>query len=75
MLVRAVRSFAGKVSMYAGEVREIADKEVLNDLLRAGHVEVEAQEAEIVEKPVEESAEPVEKSTKKTTRKTKKKTK
>lgn len=75
MLVKAVRSFAGKVSMYAGEVRDIADKEVLHDLLRAGHVEPEAQEAEIVEKPVEKPAESVEKSTKKTTRKTKKKTK
>ena len=39
MLVRAKVSFAGKISMMRGKEREIADEEVLNDLLKAGYVE------------------------------------
>lgn len=58
MLVKARISFAGKISMYAGEVKEVEEGPVLQDLLRAGYVEIEAQEAEIVEKPVEKSTEP-----------------
>ena len=37
--VKATVSFAGKISMSAGEVGEIADKVVLSDLLSAGYVE------------------------------------
>lgn len=37
--VKATVSFAGKISMSAGEVGEIADKAVLSDLLLAGYVE------------------------------------
>lgn len=40
MLVRAKVSFAGKISMMRGKEREIADEEVLNDLLKAGYVEL-----------------------------------
>jgi len=39
MRVKALKSFAGKVTMSFGEVREIKDKVVLKDLLRAGYVE------------------------------------
>ena len=42
MLVKALTSFGGKISMGAGEVREILDEEIAKDLLRAGHV-VEAK--------------------------------
>ena len=38
MLVKALTGFAGKVSMYEGEIKEIAD-EIADDLLKAGHVE------------------------------------
>ena len=55
MLVKALTSFAGKISMHAGEIKEIADEAIVRDLLRAGYVEPEVQEAEIVEKPVEKS--------------------
>lgn len=64
MLVRALTGFAGTISMYAGEVREVADGPILQDLLRAGYVEIEAQEAEIVEKPVEKPAKTTKKKTK-----------
>lgn len=47
MLVKALRSFAGKISMHAGQIREIVDEEIAKDLLKAGHVEeVKAKEAE-----------------------------
>lgn len=55
MLVKALKSFAGAVSMGAGETREIDDKAILRDLMDAGYVVAEkvanAKEAEIVEKP------------------------
>lgn len=37
--VKALVSFAGKVSMSAGKVGEITDEVILADLLRAGYVE------------------------------------
>ena len=37
--VKAKVSFAGVVTMGAGEVRNITDKEVLTDLIKAGYVE------------------------------------
>lgn len=60
MLVKALKSFAGAVSMGAGETRDIADKAILSDLIAAGYVEAEkvanAKEAEIVEKPKSKKA-------------------
>lgn len=49
--VKALISFAGKVSMSAGKIGEITDPVILSDLVRAGYVEelesekVEAQKA------------------------------
>ena len=66
MLVRAKVNFSGAVSMSAGEVIDIKDQYILNDLIQAGYIEPEIQEAEIVEKPAKKvetvSAKPVEKS-------------
>lgn len=40
MLVKANNSFTGQsINMTVGEVREITDKVILDDLLQAGHVE------------------------------------
>lgn len=76
MLVRAKVNFSGKISMSAGDVRDIKDQYILNDLIRAGYIEPEAKEAEIVEKPVKKaesvSEKPVEKpKTKKSRKKSK----
>ena len=76
MLVRAKVNFSGAVSMSAGDVKDIRNSYILNDLLKAGYVEPEAQEAEVVEKPVEKaeanSIKPVEKpKTKKSRKKSK----
>ncbi len=39
MLVKALVSFCGVISMIGGEVRDITDKPVVDDLLQAGYVE------------------------------------
>ena len=46
MLVKAIESFAGKISMCAGEVREIADHAIAEDLLNAGYIEEVKAKAE-----------------------------
>ena len=44
MKVRATTCFSGLISMYVGEVREVEDFDILNDLMKAGYVEpVEAE--------------------------------
>lgn len=54
MKVKALVSFAGAISMGAGEIRDI-DEAMARDLLRAGYIVEDkvdkAIEAEIVEKP------------------------
>ena len=37
MLLKALTSFAGKVSMFTGEIREVVEKEVAEDLIKAGY--------------------------------------
>lgn len=51
MLVKALTNFAGKISMCVGEIKDIQDENILKDLMQAGYIEPEIQEAEIVEKP------------------------
>ncbi len=38
-MYKALVSFSGKISMSKGQVKEIADKEVVKDLLEAGYIE------------------------------------
>lgn len=59
MLVKALTSFGGKISMGVGEVREILDEEIAKDLLRAGHVveaKAEKQAANKAEKAKKEES-------------------
>lgn len=60
MKVKAIRSFAGKISMYAGEIREIVDEKIAKDLLAAGHVVEEKDE-----KNTKKTAQPAAAKTKK----------
>ena len=39
MLVKAKKSFAGLVTMGAGDTREITDEAIVKDLLGAGYIE------------------------------------
>lgn len=39
MNIKALKTFSGAVSMYKGEVREISDKYILDDLTKAGYIE------------------------------------
>lgn len=45
-MYKALKSFVGKVSMVEGEVKEILDKEIAKDLLRAGYIELVGNKAE-----------------------------
>ena len=38
MLYMATVSFSGKISMYEGEVREISDSSLIEDLTKAGYI-------------------------------------
>ncbi len=40
MKIRALCSFSGQIAMAKGEVRECGNEYVINDLLKAGYVEV-----------------------------------
>lgn len=64
MLVKALTSFAGAISMSEGETQEVTDNAIVQDLLRAGYIEIAVPEAEIVEKPVENSANTTKKKSK-----------
>lgn len=46
MKVRALRSFSGMASMSRGQIADLADTDVVKDLLRAGYVEALAEEEE-----------------------------
>lgn len=60
MLYKATVSFSGKVSMSMGEVREISDQALADDLTKAGYImPVEA------DKPQKAKAEPKPKATRK----------
>lgn len=39
MKIKALVSFAGALSMYAGEEREVKDSEVAQDLISCGYIE------------------------------------
>ncbi len=59
MKVKALTSFAGPVTMFGGETRDITDEKVLNDLIKCGYVEA-VEDAKASPPPAEDdgSAEP-----------------
>lgn len=38
-MYKALISFSGRISMTKGQVREIKEKEIIKDLLKAGYIE------------------------------------
>ena len=38
-MFKALKSFCGKVSMKKGEIKDINDENIINDLLNAGYIE------------------------------------
>jgi len=59
MQYKALISFSGLISMSMGEVREITDQKIVNDLLKAGYI------AEIIEIKKEEEVKKTKKGGKK----------
>lgn len=53
---KALVSFTGQVAMAKGQVRELTDKDVIADLLRAGYIEPMEQPEQAVKKPVRRTA-------------------
>lgn len=75
-MFKALKSFCGKVSMKKGEIKEINDKEIINDLLNAGLIEeIKANKTKVepVIKEIEEKIEEEIKEVKKTKTSRKKK--
>lgn len=59
MIYKALESFAGKISMFEGEVQAIADKAVAESLLKAGYIEEVKAKAEpkpVVAEPIKAKA-------------------
>ncbi len=55
MKVKALKSFAGQISMNEDEVRDIPDLSVVKDLLNAGYIEKIEQKKQRTKRIVEES--------------------
>lgn len=79
-MYKALISFSGLVSMAEGEIKEISDKMIVEDLLSAGYIEEVTPEPQKqpqtkVEAKPEEKAEPKEKAEEKPKKKTTRKKK
>ena len=79
-MYKAIKTFAGtKIAMKKGDVKEYIEKEIAEDLLRAGYIEeikleakaVEQEVKEEIKKEVVEEVKEVEKPKRTTTRKKK----
>ena len=65
-MYRALISFSGQVSMAEGEIRDISDKNIVDDLLSAKYIEeVTPAKAETPAPDPEPKAEPKKKTTRK----------
>lgn len=53
-MFKALKSFCGKVSMKKGEIKEINDVNISNDLLNAGYIEKVKEEVKNIETKVKE---------------------
>lgn len=54
MKVKALTSFAGPETMFGGEIKDIADKQVLDDLIKCGYVEA-VEDAKVSSTPAKNS--------------------
>ena len=45
-MYKALKTFVGKFSMVEGDVKEILDKKIAEDLLKAGYIELVGNKAE-----------------------------
>lgn len=70
MKVKAIQSFIGKISMNINDEREIIDRKLAEDLIKAGYV-IEMKANKIAE-PIKEVEKEVEKEVKQKTTKKKK---
>ncbi len=71
MQYKALVSFSGTISMAMGEVQEITNQEIVNDLLKAGYIQpnVELPAQRVAQKLVDKQPKAVKKEEVKKTRK------
>lgn len=71
MQYKALVSFSGTISMAMGEVQEITNQEIVNDLLKAGYIQpnVELPAQRVAQKLVDNQPKAVKKEEVKKTRK------
>lgn len=71
MQYKALVSFSGTISMAMGEVKEITNQEIVNDLLKAGYIQpnVESPAQRVPQKLVDNQPKAVKKEEVKKTRK------
>lgn len=55
MKVKALTSFAGPITMFGGEIRNITDEKVANDLINCGYVEA-VEDAKASQPPAKKDA-------------------
>ena len=65
MKYKALVSFAGKISMGEGEVREISDERLANSLLQVHYIEKVEEPKKVKLEPPKEATKPVVKNNKK----------
>lgn len=66
-MYKALISFSGLISMKKGEIKEITDTEIVEDLIKAGYIEEIKTNKEDIKKDIKEDI----KETKKTNKKVK----
>ena len=59
MLIKAKIGFAGRISMYEGEVAECGNPDVVRDLQRAGYIEIVTPEEPVTPEETVTTDEPV----------------
>lgn len=64
-MFKALKSFCGKVSMKKGEIKELNDNEIINDLVNAGLIEEIKENKTKVEPVIKEIEEKIEEEVKK----------
>jgi hypothetical protein len=64
MAYKAIKNFSGVVSMYVGEVKEIADVDIAKDLLSAGYIEEVKPAVKVKATPTKETKEDIKPATK-----------
>lgn len=71
-MYKALKSFGGKISMKKGEVKDINDEDIANDLLNAGYIEKIKEETKEIKTKIINEVKKIDKEIKEDTKKVRK---